>query len=142
MSDEEKKKEKIEEKTNDNPKENKAIGINVAQLIAEKDQAIELLRKATDKIEELEGEKAALEARVNEDTKAALITKIAPMTTMPTEFLAQKDVEELMQMEKILSGAKIPTFNAGTPLKTVSKSPEAQLANAFDEYASKTWRKT
>jgi len=118
------------------------IETNVAQIISERDHALELVKDLTEERDFYKKETAALQARVDEDTKAGLINEISPMTTLTRDLLALKTVDELKSMKKILGNAKIPAFKAGTPVTPVDKSPAAKLAGAFDDFASKTWRKS
>lgn len=132
----------MSEETKREEKPTKSIETNAAQILAERDHALELLKELTDERDFYKKEAEALQGRVDEDTKAGLINEIAPMTKLTRDLLALKSVDELKEMKKVLSNAKIPAFKAGTPVTTVDKSPAAKLANAFDDYASKTWRKS
>ena len=78
---------------------------------------------------------------LEERVKSMIIAKLVPNTTVPASILALKTVDELKDMEQILSHVKVPTFVSGTPVVLGDKSPEAKLNSMFDEYASKTWRR-
>ena len=132
----------MSEETPREEKPTKSIETNAAQILAERDQALELLKELTAERDFYKTEAEALQARLDEETKAGLINEIAPMTSLSMPMLASKTVDELRDMKKILLQAKVPAFKSGTKITTVDKSPVALLAGAFDAHASKTWRKS
>ena len=119
-----------------------AVDTNVALVIAERDNYKALTEELAEKLDAMTKMYENAKALIEEDSKAALIKEIAPYCSVPAGDLALKTVAELEQWKNVLNYAKRPAFKAGTPIKPVDRSPEAKLASAFDDYASKTWRKS
>jgi len=98
-------------------------------------------KKDEELIEELTKKLSKAYDLLEERVKGELIAKIAPKTEIHPSVLALKDLESLKEMKRTLDTAKVPAFKSGTPIKLPSKSPEAKLANMFDNYKNRTWGK-
>jgi hypothetical protein len=113
------------------------IDVNVALAMAERDDALDKLTKALDKIVELEQKLANAEALIEEDSKAALVNKISPRTSVSKAILSKMTVDELMKWDKVLDTA-MPAFKSGAPLADVKKTNERQeLDSMHSKYMSK-----
>jgi len=113
------------------------IDVNVALAMAERDDAIEKLSAALDRIKELEQKLGNAEALIEEDSKAALVNKIAPRTSVSKSILSKMSVEELMKWDKVLDTA-MPGFKSGAPVSDYKKTSARQkLDSTHLEYMKK-----
>jgi hypothetical protein len=118
------------------------IDVNVALVISERDHYKKLAEEKELLVADLTKRLKQATDLIEEDSKAALITEVAPMWKGPRDALGAKTVEELQHIKYVQSFTQIPAFRSGTPIVPIDKSPEAKLASAFDDYAKKTWRKS
>ena len=110
------------------------IDVNVALVMAERDELAVKLSEATDIIEDYKKRLANAEALIEEDSKAALVTYLADRTTMDKALLSAMDYKDLLNMKKVIDIAQIPAFKSGTPISyTKKKNPRAQLDSMFDD---------
>ena len=113
------------------------VDTNVALVMAERDEAMDQLAKALDKIKSLEQELANAKALIEEDSKATLVSKIAPRTSVSKAILSKMSVEELAKMDKILDTA-MPALRSGAPLPDVRKtSAGAELDSTHARFMAK-----
>ncbi|MEM4246579.1 MAG: hypothetical protein QW390_04720 [Candidatus Bathyarchaeia archaeon] len=130
--------EEVSEKEVKAPEATSTVDVNVALVMAERDELKEKLKQALDKIEELKKKLENAEALIMEDSKATLVNKIAPRTTVPKSVLSKMTVDELMRWDKILDTAT-PAFKSGAFLSTKTSERE-KLDNIHSEYMSKLRR--
>jgi hypothetical protein len=122
-------------------KETDIVDDKVTLLIAELDSQKSLNAELAVQLDLMTKKYENAKAYIEKETRASLINKIAPRTRVPKEVLSVMDIEKLKNMDAILSDAKI-VVKSGTPITVEKDSPEAKLANMFDDFASKTWRKS
>ena len=128
----------LENKENQNPTAT-IVDTNVALVIAERDSLKVQLAEEKLLVEDLTKRLKQATDLIEEDSKVALINKIAPKWSGPKDALGTKTVEELQHMDKVLDYARIPAFKSGTPIVSIDRSPEAKLESAFDDFKNKTW---
>jgi len=116
-----------------------AVDTNVALTIAERDHYKTLVDELTLELDAMTKKYEQANALIEEDSKAALITEIAPKWSGPKDALGMKTRVELEHMKKVLDYARVPAFKSGTPIVSIDRSPEAKLASAFDDFKNKTW---
>lgn len=129
------------ENTSEDTSESQVVKDNVTLLIAERDHLIEVAKEKDALIESLTSQLAAATALIEEDTRAGLINKIAPRTTVPKEVLAVMPIDKLQEWDRILSNAKVPAFKSGTPIAKPKDDPKVKLDNMFEDFKKQTWGK-
>ena len=125
MSDPEKKTEK---KTDE---KNELIEANVALVLSENKSLMDELEKEKALVADLTKRLSQATDLIEEDSKARLISEIAPKTSVPKDMLARKTVADLKTMKETLDRANIAAFKSGTPMVD-SKKPS--LDNIFGEF--------
>ena len=113
------------------------LDINVALVIAERDDAIRKLAEACDTIEDLRKKIAIAEALIEEDVKAGVINDISPKTSLDKKILGAMSLEKLLEWKKVLDVALIPAFKSGTPVSYQKDNPRKKLNSMFDEAQKK-----
>lgn len=115
------------------------IDINVSLVLAENSMLKGVVEEKEALIGDLTKKLQQATDLIEQDTKSRIIAEIQNKTTVPTMNLANKSVEDLNQMKKVLDTAIIPAFKSGTPMVD-KKNPKLELDNLFNEF-SKVWRK-
>jgi hypothetical protein len=127
---------KIENK--DESKEVNAVDVNVALVIAERDHLLKVVDEKDKLIEELTKRLGQATDLIEEDSKAALVNKIAPKTTIDKSILSKMSIEKLLQWEKVLDVAQISTIRSGTAFNYDKKpTPRQDIDNMFAKNMAK-----
>ena len=114
------------------------VDVNVALVMAERDELAVKLSEATGIIEDYKKRLANAEALIEEDSKAVLVTYLADRTTMDKALLSAMDYKDLLNMKKVIDIAQIPAFKSGTPISyEKKKNPRAQLDSMFKDSMAK-----
>jgi hypothetical protein len=132
----EQKKEDIKEEKHD------LIDLNVALMLAENSSLKTLIAEKDALNADLTKKLQQATDIIEEDTKSRLIIDIRDKTVVPDKYLKGKSVEELTKMKEVLDNAAIPAFRSGAPVYDKKDDPGTKLGKVFDDFASKTWRKS
>lgn len=125
------------EEKNQETKGNDVVDGKVALIIAERDSALDLVKELTEKLDAMTKRYENANAIILEDTKAALINKIAPRTKLPKSTLSAMSIDELHMHDKVLGYAVTTTFKSGTPIKPIEDAPEVKLQNMYHDNMAK-----
>jgi len=111
------------------------VDINMVLVIAERDEAVEKLSIATEKIEKLNSHVANLEALIEKDSRASIIKDIAHKTSTPATVLSLMPIEKLLMYQKVLDTATFQTIRSGTAISKLGETSEREkLLSQHDEY--------
>lgn len=126
-----------EQKKDEKPpaeEKNALIEANVALVLAENKALKDEVVKKDALVADLTKRLSQATDLIENDSKARLISEIAPKTTTPKEILSKMSVEELKTTKSVLDRAVAPAFKSGTPIVD-DKKPS--LDGIFDSYMSR-----
>jgi hypothetical protein len=114
----------------------KLIDVNVALTLAENTLLKGTVAEKDAQIEDLSKKLTQALDLIAEQTKSKLLAEIKGKTTIPSQLLSLKSVDELSKMKEILDTASVPAFKAGTPLST-KEMPRMKLDSMFGDFMKK-----